>query len=137
MSEDNQESSSVKVVDKRRFNPDGTEKGESPEVPIPEDAIKSSFQGEVQSEEEVSGLHDMNFANFILSLAGSAQMSLGVSPNPFTQKIEKDLLQAKQTIDLIGMLADKTKGNLSPEEASLLKVVLSDLRMRYVEENKK
>ncbi|MBL7685591.1 MAG: DUF1844 domain-containing protein [Deltaproteobacteria bacterium] len=79
----------------------------------------------------------VSFAGFILSLAGSTQMHLGLSVNPFSQKIEKNLVEAKQMIDLLGLLQEKTKNNLSPEESQLLDVILSDLRMRYVEEKQK
>ncbi len=139
MSEDNEESSGIKVVDKRRFNPDGTEKQEASLGPEPSlnSETKAQQEDTINPEMNESALHEVSFANLILSLAGSAQMNLGIAPNPFTQKVEKDLVQAKQTIDLLVMLESKTKGNLSPEEASLMKVVLSDLRMRYVEEKNK
>jgi len=52
--------------------------------------------------------------------------------DPFTQKKEKHLPLAKQTIDLIGMLKEKTKGNLTSEEEKFIDQVLFDLRMRYV-----
>lgn len=136
MSEDNEESSGIKVVDKRRFNPDGTEKEETAEASFSSET-KVQHEERISPEINESALHEVSFANLILSLAGSAQMSLGIAPNPFTQKVEKDLAQAQQTIDLLAMLEAKTKGNLSPEEDSLLKVVLSDLRMRYVEEKNK
>ncbi len=131
-----QEDSGIKVVDKRRFNTDGSHKDESgqPAGQAPETVSPQSSEKNFEND---SVLHDVSFANLILSLAGSAQMSLGIAPNPFTQKVEKDLNQAKQTIDLLGVLDEKTKGNLSPEEASLMKVVLSDLRLRYVEEKNK
>ena len=82
-------------------------------------------------------LPEANFANFILSLAGSVQMCLGLAPNPFTGKAEKDLAQAKHSLDLMGMIQEKTKNNLTKEEDQLLQVILSDLRLRYVEETKK
>lgn len=125
----------IKVVDKRHFNPDGSEKEGPREEAPPDPELSSQSFGETA--ECDSALNDVSFANLILSLAGSAQMSLGIAPNPFTQKVEKNLPQAKQTIDLLGMLEEKTRGNLSPEEASLMKVVLSDLRLRYVEEKNK
>ncbi len=136
---DEKEGSEIKISDKRRFNPDGSEKeGVSVEANSSksEDVFPSAEEDGKFSEQE-SVLQEVSFANLILSLAGSAQMSLGIAPNPFTQKIEKDLNQAKQTIDLLGVLEQKTKGNLTPEEASLMKVILSDLRMRYVEEKNK
>ena len=57
---------------------------------------------------------------------------MGEIEDPFTQKLVKNLPLAKQTIDLIGMLKEKTKGNLTPEEEKIMEYVLYDLRMRYV-----
>jgi hypothetical protein len=117
-----EESQGFKVEDRRHFNPDGTNK-EGEREPEPQKQESS------QEKEVPSDLPEITFSNLILSLAGSAQMNLGV---------KKDLKQAKQTIDLLGTLAEKTKGNLAREEDQLLQVILSDLRFRYVEEiNKK
>lgn len=139
MDEKKQENPEIKVVDKRHFNPDGSEKEGIVEENIQQGSAEESVldQAPPSFNENDSALHDVSFANLILSLAGSAQMSLGIAPNPFTQKVEKDLNQAKQTIDLLGVLEAKTQGNLSSEEASLMKVILSDLRMRFVEEKQK
>jgi hypothetical protein len=57
---------------------------------------------------------------------------LGEIEDPISQQTAKNLPLAKQTIDLIGMLKEKTKGNLTPEEAKLIENILFDLRMRYV-----
>jgi len=57
---------------------------------------------------------------------------LGEIEDPFAQKLVKNLPLAKQTIDLIGMLKEKTKGNLTSEEEKIIEYVLYDLRMRYV-----
>jgi Domain of unknown function (DUF1844) len=61
-------------------------------------------------------------------------MHLGDIPNPTTQQREKDLPAAKQMIDLLGILEDKTKGNLASDEERLLRQLLLDLRLRYVRE---
>lgn len=79
----------------------------------------------------------IDFSTFILSLATSAQVHLGAIPNPATGKQEKDLALAKQTIDILGVLEEKTKGNLAEQEGRLLQHLLFDLRMMYVEQNKK
>ena len=63
-------------------------------------------------------------------------MHLGEAPNPETGGVERDLALARQTIDLIAMLEEKTKGNLSGEEERLIGQILFDLRMRYVESSK-
>jgi len=78
----------------------------------------------------------LDFATFVLSLSNAALMHLGLAPDPETHKLSVDLPLAKQTIDLIGMLEEKTKGNLTGEEERLLHQVLFDLRMQYVEKAK-
>ena len=78
----------------------------------------------------------IDFSSFIFSLSTSALFHLGEIPDPVTQKREKDLPLAKQTIDIIGMLQVKTKGNLTPEEEKLIEYILYDLRIRYVKATK-
>ena len=78
-------------------------------------------------------LPQIDFATFILSLSHSALMHLGEAPDPLTNQVHADLPLAKQNIDILGLLEDKTKGNLSGDEERLLAQVLFDLRMRYVE----
>ena len=85
-----------------------------------------------QSAEDVK-LPPINLATFILSLASSAQIHLGLIPNPVTNKNEVFLPMAKQTIDIIEMIQQKTKGNLTDEEAKLTEQVLYELRMIYVQ----
>jgi hypothetical protein len=81
-------------------------------------------------------LPTIDFATFILSLSHSALMHLGEAPHPDTNKVEANLPLAKQNIDLLGLLDEKTKGNLTGDEERLLAQVLFDLRMRYVERSK-
>jgi hypothetical protein len=78
-----------------------------------------------------AGLPTLNFASFILSLSSSALMSLGVIENPVTGKKEKEPVVAKQTIDLIAMLKEKTAGNLDEGETKLMDDVLGELRLWY------
>ncbi len=73
---------------------------------------------------------DFNF--FITTLALQVSISLGQIPNPQTKQKEEDLKQAKFIIDTLGMLKEKTKGNLSPEENNLLENMLYELRMQYI-----
>lgn len=81
-------------------------------------------------------LPQIDFATFVLSLSHSALMHLGEAPDPETQSVEQNLPLAKQNIDILGILEDKTKGNLTGDEERLLAQVLFDLRMRYVERSK-
>lgn len=77
---------------------------------------------------------DPMFMSLILSLEASSMQALGKIINPITQKTEKNLQQAQMTIDMIGMLEKKTAGNLSKDEEELLKRVLYQLRMNYLDE---
>lgn len=81
-------------------------------------------------------LPEIDFSSFIFSLSTSALLHLGEVPDPTTQRREKNLPLAKQTIDILGMLKEKTKGNLTPDEEKLIENILTDLRWRYVREVK-
>lgn len=79
-------------------------------------------------------LPKINFSTFILSLNSSALVQLGLIEDPASGKKEKNLPLAKQTIDIIGMLDEKTKGNLTDDEQRMIRTLLYDLRMMYVRE---
>ncbi len=81
-----------------------------------------------------SQLPAINFATFIFSLNSSALVQFGIMDEPGSGKKIKNLSLAKQTIDILGMLAEKTKGNLAREEEDMLKHILYDLRILYVKE---
>ncbi|HET6890158.1 MAG TPA: DUF1844 domain-containing protein [Pyrinomonadaceae bacterium] len=72
------------------------------------------------------------FVNFIMSIASNAASSLGMMEHPVTHKREVDLELAKHWIDILGMLQQKTRGNLVSQEERILEGLLSDLRMQYV-----
>lgn len=82
-------------------------------------------------------LPTIDFATFVLSLSHSVLMSLGEAPPPEGHPAETSLPLARQTIDLLSLIEEKTKGNLSGDEERLLHQVLYDLRMRFVEKTKK
>jgi hypothetical protein len=82
------------------------------------------------------GVPAIDFHTFVLSLGSSALLHLGELERPGAGAAEKDLPMAKHTIDILAMLQDKTRGNLTPEEAKLLESLLFDLRLRYVEARK-
>jgi hypothetical protein len=75
----------------------------------------------------------VTFSTFVLGLSTQALLHLGEIPNPVSRTVETDLEAARQVIDILGMLADKTRNNLEPGEQALLESALYDLRMRYVE----
>ena len=75
----------------------------------------------------------IDFATFVLSMTHSALIHLGDAPNPATGETDVDLGMARQTIDILGLLQEKCRGNLTGEEERVLNQSLYDLRMRFVE----
>jgi len=145
--EDNQEEVTFKVADRRKFNADGSLKeGVSlePEKPKAEPEAASSTapasEDKLSSEDndaedsEIPGAEDpASFVSFLSTLATNAAASLGAVPHPATGKRTLDLDTGKYWLDVLGMIRDKTKGNLHKEEARLLDGLLADLRMQYVQ----
>lgn len=78
----------------------------------------------------------VTFPSFVVSLASSALVNLGEIPHPTTGERLLDLPLARHNIDLLGMLKEKTKGNLDNEESQLLDSVLYDLRMKFLQKTK-
>lgn len=78
----------------------------------------------------------IDFYTFVLSLASSAFVHLGDAPHPETgEPLKPNLPFAQQTIDILAMLRDKTKGNLTPEEEKFMENLLMDLRLRFVQKS--
>jgi len=82
---------------------------------------------------ERSPLPEPSLKTFVSGMAGQVLISLGLFEDPTTGKKEPHLEQAKYSIDLLQILYDKMRGNLTEEEEQLMKTILYDLRMRYVE----
>ncbi len=82
---------------------------------------------------EETGLPEPNFAVFLSSLSMQAMMALGELPIPGTNQRREDLEQARYLIDTLGLLQQKTQGNLTPEETQFLDNALYELRMRYTQ----
>ena len=83
-----------------------------------------------------SKLPQLDFATFVLSMSSSALVHLGEVPEPESGQVMENVLAAKQTIDILCMLESKTKGNLTAQEARLLRDMLFELRMKYVQKAK-
>ena len=77
----------------------------------------------------------LDFSTFIMSLNASALVNLGVIEDPMTGQKTKNLPLGKQTIDIIAMLEEKTRGNLTTDEEKLLKSMLYDLRIAFVKQS--
>lgn len=80
---------------------------------------------------------DALFIQLILQFQTSAMIGMGKLKNPVTDKIEKDLEAAKLSIDMIDMIKEKTKGNLSEDEERLITQISRDLKLNYVDELEK
>lgn len=99
--------------------------------------FKPEEKAKAASAKEPKALPPVDFASFVLSLAASAQVHLGLIPLPDGEAGEKNVAMAKQTIDVLGVLEEKTRGNLSADEEKILKEILHMLRLQFVEAKKK
>jgi len=123
------------VKDRRSLNMSEEEKAKLPEeaAGAEESEAPPEAPGPGGAGPEVP-LPEITFPSFLVSLSSSAFISLGQIPDPQTGKQEKNLPLAKQTIDLLGVLRDKTRNNLTAEEENLFDHFLYDLRMAYIKE---
>jgi hypothetical protein len=80
---------------------------------------------------------NMLFVQLVSSLHGAALMQMGKIKNPATDKLERNLEQAERTIEMLDMLKEKTKGNLSNDEEKFVSAVVSEVKLNYVDEKAK
>jgi Domain of unknown function (DUF1844) len=147
MAEENQ--GSFKVTDRRLFNADGTLREdalieESAPAPTPEpQPIASSVSAqpqqfaaatatELQPEAVDTEPEHTMFNEFLMGIASSAFIYLGLVEHPATGRRQVDMNAAKESIDMLVMLREKTKGNLTRGEEKFFDDLLSDLKMQYV-----
>ncbi len=74
----------------------------------------------------------VDFTTFLLGLASSALIHMGASPHPETGLVQRDDALARQSLDLLALLKEKTQGNLTPEEERLFSTLLTDLRLKFL-----
>ncbi len=115
------------VRDKR-----GRAASDEPPTPMPEISQPSEPQEASDSSEPTPPMPPLTFASFVFSLGTSSLMLMGESLDPQQPSPPVNLPQAKEIIDILSMLEEKTKGNLSSEEASVIGDMLYTLRMKYV-----
>jgi Domain of unknown function (DUF1844) len=104
-----------------------------PTAPVASSPVTPDVEGEFADPSTGLGV---DFHTFILSLGSSALFHLGELDHPDGAPSVPDLPLAKHTIDIIAMLEQKTRGNLTSPEARLVESLLFDLRLRYVERSK-
>jgi len=130
-----------KVRDRRRFSTDGEPSGEETSSDIPSDASEPLQPAPEQAEAPKSGGDEgreqhaapIDFLSFVISLANTALYQLGLIRISEDKEPEKDLVGARQTIDLLGLMEEKTRGNLTDDEKRMLTETLFQLRMAFVE----
>lgn len=131
--EDEQPSRGFKVSDRRRFVDDAEPAAEKRTEPAPEPAAAAAPADDAaHATHHQEPPHEINFSTFVMGLSTQALMHLGEIADPEAPHAP-DLAAAKHMIDLLGILREKTTGNLEPAEEQLLSSMLYDLRMRYVE----
>lgn len=113
-----------KVTDRRRR---GDEAGPGPE-PTLKRPVEARPPGPPSREPDPA----RSLAGLFVMFASSALIALGESPDPLTGRVEKDLAQASDAIDILTLLRDKTQGNRTPEETELLEQIIYDLHLRFV-----
>ncbi len=138
--EDKQEGKGFTVQDRRRFSPETGEAREDA-TDSPQESAAAVKSSEAQKgpagEPHHEPLPEINFSTFVISLSTQALMHLGEIVNPISGNIDPDVPAAKQMIDLLAMIKEKTSGNLNANEDRLMQDILFDLRMKYVEAVKK
>ncbi len=120
------------IKDKRAFDSEGRVKEEFRKARDKE----AEKEGVEEKAKRSAPLPEVNFSSFLLSLSSSTLLHLGELADPQSGEKRKDLALAKQSIDIIALLKEKTRGNLTQEEEKLLEHLLYDLRMRFVNASK-
>ncbi len=154
MDNEEEEQGSFKVTDRRQFTdegevrdpqqPDAGEQAppqkEEPPTANQEEKPKASQEPSQKEEAEPTGEQGpgqgVNFTSFLLSLATTGMVHLGEMPEPSSGQKMEDLGAARQMIDILDILKEKTEGNLSSEESHLLENVLYELRLKFMEKSK-
>jgi hypothetical protein len=135
MEESEDKDKGFKVQDRRRFSSEGEARtGESEEsAAAPEPPPPPEQEGRAPRSSAQAPNVEINFSMFLISLSTQALAALGEMADPVTGKSDRDLDAARQLIDILGVLREKTRGNLDQDEHNLIEAILFDLRMKYVE----
>ncbi len=129
-----------KVQDRRIFSEDGELR-----APQPEKASKTVEKGsdgtgareaQAPGADDASGETGIDFSGFVLSLATTGMVHLGAIPDPVTGKKQENIPGVRQMIEILTVLRDKTRGNLSNEEARLLDGLIYEMQMGVMRQSK-
>lgn len=136
MSDDQNKEKDFKVED-RRTSSDA--EGQEADLPKPEDESgsgKGTDSGPAPTQEAGDPVK-VDFSTFIFSLFSSALIQLGDMADPLTGSMDPNLVAAKQTIDILDIMREKTEGNLTEEESKLLEHASAELKWKYIDTVKK
>jgi hypothetical protein len=135
--EEQQEKKGFKVQDRRRFSESGDVRPDQsdaePAATAPEPPPTAAAASSAERAPHTLPPLEMDFSTFVISLSTQALAHLGEIPHPIDNQVAVELGAAKQLIDILGVLKEKTRGNLDASESGLLDNVLYDLRIKYVE----
>ncbi len=136
--EKGQEDQKIRVTDRRAFDATGRRKPHSPDIPARGNGEKKTSDTSESRTQAVptDSLAPLDFDFFIQNLYVAVLVNLGEVEDPISKQTSTNLEAARQTIDLLGILEEKTKGNLDSGEKDHLEGVLYDLRMRYTKKVK-
>jgi hypothetical protein len=142
MADEKNEPSGFKVVDRRAFTTEGSRREESPSEgnkaePTPPPAERVSRPEVIEPPEAELSDEPSGFETLVSYLSTTTMFQLGLIPGPGGERIPPDMVNAQRTIDLLQVLQEKTTGNLTPNESRLLDDVLYELRMTFVELQKR
>lgn len=145
----------LKVTDKRIFTPEGDIREEFRQQITPADppdrrddappAVRPERRAQTPAESEADRRRSVSdkaaspgtpFANFIEPLIAQAYMNLGMLPNPYAPQTKPDPAAARQMIDILALLQEKTAGNLAPEEDDFLTTHIGELKLAFVKRTK-
>jgi hypothetical protein len=133
--EEKKKDSGFVVKDKRLFGDSAEDRPQEEPKSAAAEEKRENPEKPKQTQDRANDYPPVNFTNFVLSLSTSALFHFGDFPDSEDGQIQKNLPAAKQTIDILDMLNEKTKGNLDKNENNLIQGVLYELKMRYVKEN--
>jgi hypothetical protein len=139
MNKEQEEQENFRVTDKRGFQEDGESRvpdvsDEKEEKPVVEPSPET---GSNTPEQDARQQPPIDFPSYILSYYTQGLVLLGEVPSPYSGKKEEDVEACRHTVEILAMLQEKTKGNLSKDEEQLLENVLYELRMKYMAKTKR
>lgn len=141
MADEKHEQSGFKVVDRRSFTTEGArrdeDEAEARKADTPPTVERPTRSPIIESPEAEGSEEPSGFETLVSYLSTTAMFQLGLLPGPGGERIPPDMANAQRTIDLLEILQEKTKGNLTPSESRLLDDVLYELRMTFMELQKR